>query len=402
MNKEQVFQRGALKTYIIGSVPTYESLDVVCKDKKEVFIFIDFNNTIKGLYYPKMLEMILQEIEMNKGIFPSILISEWMLLQDYLERYAKYRNIEKLHVVYFSEGGQSYYHKNILKDYKKHRKNALFQLPPSVSNNYKSYDDINDIIRGFLVSSWKWIEIISKNSNILSIRLENLDADFIPELLLRKFNIYNDEAVYIILSSDGDMLQTLDIADNIYIYSGNEIINDSNWIKSKSYLDPYNKKNNDTKEILNEENDNKYSNITPDKIILFKALVGDTSDNIPGIKGVGIKGFFEKFINIIPNDIRADDIDSIKKICDKNKEQNKICAKIINDFSTFTNMIKLVSFKMLINWLQLNHQRYSIIQDIIEENKNALIESCKFLEIKNKNKQNSEIFLQNSELKGVN
>ena len=65
-------------------------------------------------------------------------------------------------------------------------------------------------------------------------------------------------------------------------------------------------------------------------------------------------------------------------------------------------MIKLVSFKMLINWLQLNHQRYSIIQDIIEENKNALIESCKFLEIKNKNKQNSEIFLQNSELKGVN
>ena len=57
---------------------------------------------------------------------------------------------------------------------------------------------------------------------------------------------------------------------------------------------------------------------------------------------------------------------------------------------------------MLINWLQLNHQRYSIIQDIIEENKNALIESCKFLEIKNKNKQNSEIFLQNSELKGVN
>ena len=407
MQKGQIFQRGTLKTYIIGSVPSYESLDVTCKDKNEVFIFIDFNNMIKGLYYPKMLEMILNQIQMNNGVFPSILINEWMILQNYLEQYAKSRNINKFHVVYFSEGGQSYYHKNILKNYKNKRKNALFQLPPSVSNNYKSYDDINDLIRGFLVSSWKWIEIISKQSNILSIRLENLDADFIPELLLRKFNIYDDEAVYIILSSDGDMLQTLDIADNIYIYNGNEIISDKNWIKSKSYLDPYNKKNDniDTKDssepIILIENNDKYSNITPDKIILFKALVGDTSDNIPGIKGVGVKGFFEKFINIIPGDVRADDIDEIENICKNNMEQNKICAKIIHDFDTFKNMIRLVSFKMLINWLQLNQQRYSIIQNIIEQNKNALINSCNFLEIKNKNNQNSNIFLQNSELKEI-
>ena len=403
MQKDQIFRRGILNTYIIGAVPSFETLDLVCKDKKEVYIFIDFNNTIKGLYYPQMLELILQQIQVNNGVFPSILINEWMILQDYLEEYARQRKIDKFHVVYFSEGGESYYHRNLLSGYKKNRKNAMFQLPPSVSSNYKSYDDINDVIRGFLVSSWKWIEILSKQSNILSIRLENLDADFIPELLLRHFNIYKDDAVYLIFSSDGDMLQTLDIADNVYIFDGNIIIKDSNWLSSKTYLDPTHKSKKLIKDkvspvILDENEDSNFSkkDITPDKIILFKALVGDTSDCIPGIKGVGIKGFFEKFIDFIPNDVRADDLDTIEKICRDRRSDSKICSKIIDDFSSFTKMIKLVSFRMLINWLQQNTQRYNIIKQVIDENYNALVESCKFKELREKNSAQEKMFMQNS------
>ena len=380
MNAQQIRKRGILNTYIIGGIPSYETLDIICAQKKEVFIFIDFNNIIKGLYYPKMLELILQEISINNGVFPSILINEWIMLQNYLETYAMLRNISNLHVIYFSEGGESYYHKNLHKNYKKHRKNALFQLPPSISNKYDSYDSINELIRGFLVSSWKWIEVLSKQANILSIRLENLDADFIPELLLRQFNIYNDNAVYVIFSSDGDIIQTLDIADNIFIFDGNILINDSNWLNSKKYLDPSDKKDNsnDSDEegapIILEEN--KYSDITPDKIILYKATVGDTSDDIPGIKGVGIKSFFKKFIEIIPNDIRSDDIDKIEKICYERRSDNKICAKIINDIETFRKMIKLVSFKHLIQWLMLNQPRYQSIKKIIDDNISALQKPC--------------------------
>lgn len=389
MQGQQIFQRGQLGTYIIGRVPSYESLDLICNGKDEVFIFVDFNNTIKGLYYPQMLELILNEVKLNNGQFPSILINEWMILQDYLETYAKSRNISKLHVVYFSEGGESYYHKNINKNYKKNRKNALFQLPPSVSNNFESYDSMNDIIRGFLVSSWKWIEIFSKESNILAIRLENLDADFIPELLLRQFNIYRDDAVYLIFSSDGDMIQSLDIADNVFIFDGNKIINCDNWMNSKQYLLPATKKRNEEQNdgspvILDE---NKLPNITPDKIILFKAVVGDTSDCIPGIKGVGVKTFFKKFITLIPNEVRADDIDSIEKICTEKREDNKICDKIACDLNTFRDMVKLVSFKMLIQWLQLNKQRYDQIKEIIEQNYNALVEPCRFKVLREKHQE---------------
>lgn len=388
-----IHKRGILKTWIIGSVPSFTALDTICKDKKEVFIFVDFNNMIKGLYYPQMIELILNYINTNNGNFPSILINEWVALQNYLESYAESRSITKFHTIYFSEGGQSYYHKNLHKDYKKHRKNALFSLPPSLVSNFNSYETINELIRGFLVSSWKWIELLSKEFNILSIRLENLDADFIPELLLRQFNIYKDDAVYIILSSDGDMVQTLDIADNIYIYDGNTIISDQNWLNSKKYLEPTVKKKNNTTNKDNDDeidapiilNENKIRDITPDKIILFKAIVGDTSDDIPGLKGIGIKTFFNKFIELIPNNIRADDLENVEKICFERRADNKVCGRITDNYEEFKKMIKLVSFKMLIQWLQTNKPRYDQIKKIIDDNYSALVDSCKLRQIRNSN-----------------
>ena len=400
-NDNQVFQRGYLNTYIIGSVPSFETLDLTCTDStKEMFIFIDFNNIIKGLYYPKMLELIIQEIESNKGIFPSILVNEWVVLQRYLESYAESRHLEKLHVIYFSEGGQSYYHKNLFKQYKGNRKNAIFSISPTVSNRYASTEDLHELIRSFIIASWKWIEYYCKQANILAIRLENLDADFIPELLIRQYNIYNDDAAYVIVSSDGDYLQTLDIADNIFICDANTLITDKNWLNSKSYLypslskkehvddDDSNTKSSSTSmveqmqavseyknkpTILNEDN---IPDISPDKVILYKAIVGDSSDCIPGIKGVGVKGFFNKFIALIPNEVRADDVDAILAICEQYKESNKVCHKILSNQSVFRDMVKLVSFKMLISWLLLNKQRFVSIDKIINENYSALTESC--------------------------
>nr|DAE84703.1 MAG TPA: DNA polymerase I [Caudoviricetes sp.] len=395
MVAQDVRRRGLLGTYIIGAVPSYDILDSICKQYKEIFFFVDFNNIIKGIYYPEMLSLILNEIQYNNGTYPSILINEWIQLQTYFEIYNQSRSSKyKIHTVYFSEGGQSYYHLNLHKNYKKRRKNALFALPSSVSNNYKSYDDINEVIRGFLLSSWRWIEILSSYSNILSIRLENLDADFIPELLLRQFDIYNDDACYIILSSDGDMVQTLDIADNIYIFDGNGIISDSNWLTSKKYLTDGIGDDVLVESIGNKDSDNY---LTPDRIILYKALVGDTSDNIPGIKGVGNKAFFKNFVNLVPDDVRADDIDAIKKIAVDNSYNNKVADKIAHNMDTFSTMIRLVSFKHLICWLQQNVQRYQKIKDIITSNIGALREPCNLTALKNNGANTLGIFNQNSQ-----
>ena len=171
------------------------------------------------------------------------------------------------------------------------------------------------------------------------------------------------------------MLQTLDIADNVYIYDSNtnSIITDKNWTNSKRYFDPNKKKANGS-EVLQENHI--IEDLSPDKVILFKALVGDSSDHIPGIKGIGVKTFFNSFIQIIPNDVRCDDIDAILNICEQRKSDNKVCKKVVSNIEEFTKMIKLVSFKMVIEWLQQNIQRYSVIKKIIDENYNALKGSC--------------------------
>ena len=67
MCAQEVRKRGLLGTYIIGAVPSYDTLDSICSKYKEIFFFVDFNNMIKGLYYPDMLSMILNEVQYNNG-----------------------------------------------------------------------------------------------------------------------------------------------------------------------------------------------------------------------------------------------------------------------------------------------------------------------------------------------
>ena len=48
MCAQEVRKRGLLGTYIIGAVPSYDILDSICKDYKEVYFFID-----KGTILPR-------------------------------------------------------------------------------------------------------------------------------------------------------------------------------------------------------------------------------------------------------------------------------------------------------------------------------------------------------------
>lgn len=83
--------------------------------------------------------------------------------------------------------------------------------------------------------------------------------DFIASLVSKD----NDENEYVIVSTDSDFLQLVD--ENIYLYVPRG---------KKSIL------------YTREEVINKYK-IDPTKYVLFKSLVGDKTDNIGGVKGIG-------------------------------------------------------------------------------------------------------------------
>lgn len=102
--------------------------------------------------------------------------------------------------------------------------------------------------------------------HIKRYELENYEADDIIGTLSREA----DEAGFetIIITGDRDLTQLA--TDHVTIYYTKKGVTD---------VDHY------TPEFIAE----KYNGLTPNQIIDMKGLMGDTSDNIPGVAGVGEK-----------------------------------------------------------------------------------------------------------------
>lgn len=92
---------------------------------------------------------------------------------------------------------------------------------------------------------------------------DGIEADDIIGSMAKQ---YPDVKIYI-LSSDRDLLQLIDATTDVYLMK-----------KGISEI-----------EVMNEEKLKETMGIVPSQIIDLKALMGDTADNIPGVKGVGEK-----------------------------------------------------------------------------------------------------------------
>lgn len=103
-------------------------------------------------------------------------------------------------------------------------------------------------------------------------QLSGVEADDVISYLVT--NYYNEEEDVIILSSDKDFMQLLD-NDNLKLVSP---------IKSKGIYPTYTKK-----EVII-----KYG-VHPSNMVLARSFEGDTSDNIKGVSGIGIKTLVKYF-----------------------------------------------------------------------------------------------------------
>ena len=102
-----------------------------------------------------------------------------------------------------------------------------------------------------------------------------------------------------ILSGDRDLFQLVDDQKDIYVlYMGGG---------------PYAKSGNPT--LMNENGVKEKLGVTPERVVDLKALTGDSSDNIPGIKGVGPK----TAINLLKEN---DTLDGIYQALDKIQQNN--------------------------------------------------------------------------------
>ncbi len=184
------------------------------------------------------------------------------------------------------------------------------------------------------------LPLIKKALNYLKIaylEVENNETDdFIASIISKSTNEYQ----YIIISTDSDFIQLID--DNVFLYV------------------PRGKKS----ILYNREEVIKKYNIVPEKYVIFKSLVGDKSDNIKGVNGIGnitaakiLKcNSIQEFIDNNPNSRFSNILTSSQELIIKNQ-------KLI-ELNKFVNTSK-ITFDELSNVIYAS-KTYEIIENIDE------------------------------------
>jgi DNA polymerase-1 len=155
----------------------------------------------------------------------------------------------------FDGEGNTINRKNLYSDYKGNRK--LKRI-----TNWSSFDDLADESASMSQQMLRLIDYLQQLP-VSIITRDKLEADDIIGYLAPKF----DQAV--IMSADQDFLQLC--SDNVQVYSP---------IKKKFY---------GPKEVFDEYG------LWPQNFVNYKVLMGDTSDNLPGVKGLGPKKLYKLF-----------------------------------------------------------------------------------------------------------
>lgn len=260
-------------------------------------LIIDGNSLVYRAYYAT--ENQLQYFEEN-DLFPT---NALRLMIDLCFKLKQQKDYDYLIIAF--DAGKTTFRTEMFSDYKAHRckmPDALAMQLPIVHQAVKAI--------GFNVFKMLNIEaddIIGSSAKILS-SLENIDID--------------------VYSSDRDILQLVDKHINV------------NMIK-KGLTDVLNYNLENFKDLNN--------GLTPKQTPDFKAIVGDKSDNIPGVKGIGEKTGIEMLLKYSTLESIYDNLDSFKDgiknklIADKdNAKMYKELATIKTDLYTIEDIDKFV------------------------------------------------------------
>lgn len=212
-------------------------------------------------------------------------------------------------IVVFDGIGGSFKRKKIYPDYKERRKGHI-----RLNRTYEEMTDITteeENCRHQYIRLQDYLQVLPVN--ILSI--DHVEADDVLAYISTDY-FKGSEKVYI-MSSDKDFLQLC--SDKVNIYS------------------PTKKKIYGPAEVLDEYN------IHPNNFVLFRALDGDESDNIPGIEGAGPKTIIKYFPFLSENNIHS--IDDLITEATKKKDDYKVCERISVGKEVLDRNVKLMQLK---------------------------------------------------------
>ena len=247
----------------------------------------------------------------------------------------------RVYVIFDGKGG-SKRRRDIYPDYKSGRK-PLTRL--NRTYDMTTEQDEQDLMRYELVIVAKALMKLP----ITTITLDYVEADDIISYIAQ--HVVENGGESIIYSTDKDFLQL--VGDGIKVW---------NPVRKKTYIP----------ETVLED----YT-IHPNNFLLYRALTGDTSDNLPGIKGLGMKTLL-KFMPGFATEEKLD-LDDVITIAESSK--SKVILKIVDQKENIQRNLILMSLlsvmmsdnnklKVLnkINKPQLFLKKYDLTKLLIETN----------------------------------
>ena len=172
---------------------------------------------------------------------------------------------------------------------------------------YDTKEEETEALIGQLFRTQDYLECLPVQQMVL----EKLEADDIMAYLAKRASLAGKKVT--IVSSDKDFLQLVN--NNIEVYAP---------VKKKTF----------TKDNIFEE-----LKVLPTNYNIVKALLGDNSDNLQGVKGLGIKTIVSQFPKLLTE---KTDLEYVYKVAEEKLDEKKIFPKIIHNWDRVETNFKLM------------------------------------------------------------
>tara|TARA_R110000851_G_scaffold3144_4_gene12852 strand:+ start:109 stop:1131 length:1023 start_codon:yes stop_codon:yes gene_type:complete len=206
--------------------------------------------------------------------------------------------------VVFDGAGSSNNRKNLLPEYKSGRN--LQRI-----TNWDAFDDLEDEDDAKIDQIVRIIQYL-KALPVKTVSLDKVEADDIIAYLGSVIPKTPKDKVFIV-SSDKDFLQLIN--ENVIVYRPME------------------------KEYYTESTVVEKFKMSPNNFILYKTLMGDNSDKVAGVKGLGPKKLYKLFPELSEKDLTLNDI---YDICEAKFKENVIYARIIQTIDSLEKNYKIM------------------------------------------------------------
>lgn len=174
---------------------------------------------------------------------------------------------------------------------------------------YDSKEEETEALIGQLFRVQDYLECLP----VHQIVMEKLEADDIMAYIAKRASKAGKKVT--IVSSDKDFLQLINKYVEVYAP-----------VKKKTY----------TLENVSEE-----IGVLPQNYNIVKALLGDNSDNLQGVKGLGIKTILSEWKGLIDNPSFT--LQEVYDLCESKMGEKKIFAKIIHDWQRVETNYRLMN-----------------------------------------------------------